>query len=105
LGQWRWATILSFGEAAVSLRGSFGEGLLARMMKDDAKARAAFSKARVEQEKVMQAKPDYAPAICVVGLIDPELGSGIGNWGQVKFASAAKESHIRFAVPQCAAKH
>jgi hypothetical protein len=36
------------GEAAVSLRGSFGEGLLAPMMKDDAKARAAFSKARAE---------------------------------------------------------
>jgi tetratricopeptide (TPR) repeat protein len=45
------------------------------MVKDDPKAHAAFSKARVEQEKVVQAQPDYAPAICVAGLIDAALGN------------------------------
>ena len=53
---------------------SFGEGLLARVMKDEAKARAAFSKARTEQEKIVQAQPEYGPALCVLGLIDAALG-------------------------------
>ena len=38
---------------------SFGEGLLTRVMKDEVKARAAFSKARAEQEKLVQAQPEY----------------------------------------------
>ncbi len=61
-------------DAAVILSRSFGEGLLARAMKDEAKARAAFSKARAEQEKIVQAQPDYGPALCVLGLIDAALG-------------------------------
>jgi len=43
-------------------------------MKDEAKARAAFSKARTEQEKIVQAQPEYGPALCVLGLIDAALG-------------------------------
>jgi TolB-like protein/Flp pilus assembly protein TadD len=61
-------------DAAVILRRSFGEGLLPRVMKDEAKARAAFSNARAEQEKIVQAQPDYGPALCVLGLIDAALG-------------------------------
>ena len=61
-------------DAAVILSRSFGEGLLARVMKDEAKARADFSKARAEQEKIVQAQPDYGPALCVLGLIDAALG-------------------------------
>ena len=63
-----------WADAAVILSRSFGEGLLARVMKDEAKARAAFSKARAEQEKIVQAQPDYGPALCVLGLIDAALG-------------------------------
>ncbi len=63
-----------WGDSAVLLSRSFGEGLLARMMKDEAKARTAFSKARAEQEKIVQAQPDYGPALCVLGLIDAALG-------------------------------
>jgi TolB-like protein/Tfp pilus assembly protein PilF len=63
-----------WGDGAVYLRRSFGEGLLARMMKDEARARAAFTKARLEQEKIVQAQPDYGPALCVLGLIDAALG-------------------------------
>jgi adenylate cyclase len=58
----------------VILSRSFGEGLLARMMKDEARARAAFTKARLEQEKLVQAQPDYGPQLCVLGLIDAALG-------------------------------
>ena len=52
----------------------FVEGLIARMTKDDQKARAAFTAARVEQEKIVQAQPNYGPALCVLGLIDARLG-------------------------------
>ncbi len=58
----------------ILLRPRFGEGLLARMMKDETKAHAAFTAARAEQEKVVQAQPEYGPALCVLGLIDAALG-------------------------------
>ena len=62
-----------FGDM-VSLNRSFGEGLLARMTKDETKARAAFAAARTQQEKVVQAQPNYGPALCVLGVIDAGLG-------------------------------
>jgi tetratricopeptide (TPR) repeat protein len=65
---------LCWGDEHINLSRSFGEGLLARMIKDEAKARTAFSKARAEQEKILQAQPGYAPALCVLGLIDAALG-------------------------------
>ncbi len=64
-----------WSEDTIQLRRSFGEGLLARITKDDARTRAAFSAARAEQEKIVQAQPDYAPALCVLGLIDAALGA------------------------------
>jgi TolB-like protein/tRNA A-37 threonylcarbamoyl transferase component Bud32/Tfp pilus assembly protein PilF len=50
------------------------EGVIARMTKDDGNARAAFSAARAQQEKTVQAEPNYGPALCVLGLIDAGLG-------------------------------
>jgi len=61
-------------ERAITLSHSFGEGLLARMTKDEARARTAFEKARAEQEKIVQAQPDFGPTLCVLGLIDAALG-------------------------------
>ena len=58
----------------ILLSRSFGEGLLARMTKDEARARTAFEAARAQQEKIVQAQPDYGPALCVLGLIDAALG-------------------------------
>ena len=58
----------------IQLSRSFGEGLLARMTKDEARARTAFEAARAQQEKIVQAQPDYGPALCVLGLIDAALG-------------------------------
>lgn len=52
----------------------FVEGLIARMIKDDEKAHAAFTAARAEQEKIVNAQPNYGPAVCVLGLIDAALG-------------------------------
>jgi tetratricopeptide (TPR) repeat protein len=63
-----------WGEDTIQLSHSFGEGLLARMVKDEARARTAFEAARAQQEKIVQAQPDYGPALCVLGLIDAALG-------------------------------
>jgi TolB-like protein/class 3 adenylate cyclase/Tfp pilus assembly protein PilF len=63
-----------WGEGEINLSRSFGEGLLARMTKDEARARTAFEAARSQQEKIVQAQPDYSPALCVLGLIDAALG-------------------------------
>jgi len=62
-----------WGEGAIYLSRSFGEGLLARMTKDETRARTAFEAARAQQEKIVQAQPDYGPALCVLGLIDAAL--------------------------------
>ena len=63
-----------FGIDAIRLTRSFGEGLIARMSKDEVKARLAFTAARAEQEKIVAAQADYGPAVCVLGLIDAYLG-------------------------------
>jgi serine/threonine protein kinase/tetratricopeptide (TPR) repeat protein len=59
---------------AVQFSRPFVEGLLARMTQDDSKARSAFVAARAEQEKTIQAQPNYGPPLCVLGLIDAALG-------------------------------
>jgi serine/threonine protein kinase/Tfp pilus assembly protein PilF len=61
-------------DGTVHLNRSFVEGLIARMTKDEAKARAAFTVALVDQEKVVQAQPNYAPPRCALGLIYAALG-------------------------------
>jgi TolB-like protein/class 3 adenylate cyclase len=58
----------------ILLSRSFGEGLLTRMTKDEARARTAFEADRAQQEKIVQAQPDYGPTLCVLGLIDAALG-------------------------------
>ncbi len=63
-----------WSEGVIRLSRSFGEGLLARMTKDEARARTAFEAARAQQEKIVQEQPDYGPALCVLGLIDAALG-------------------------------
>jgi TolB-like protein/class 3 adenylate cyclase len=64
----------TFGGDAVQFHRAFGEGLVARMTKDEAKARSAFAAARAQQAQLVQAQPGYGPAICVLGLIDAGLG-------------------------------
>ena len=63
------------GEGPIQLSHTFGEGLLARMTKDEARARTAFEAARTEQEKIVQTQPDYGPPLCVLAMIDAGLGS------------------------------
>ena len=61
-------------DEALQFSRAFVEGLIARMMKDEEKARSAFTAARAEQEKIIRAQPDYGPPMCVLGLIDAALG-------------------------------
>jgi tetratricopeptide (TPR) repeat protein len=63
-----------YGNDGVKLSRAFMEGVIARMTNDHQKAMAAFTVARAEQEKLVQAHPDNAPALCVLGLIDAALG-------------------------------
>ncbi|PYK20394.1 MAG: hypothetical protein DME55_02380 [Verrucomicrobia bacterium] len=69
----------SFGETpltdyAVHANRPLIEGVLARLAKDEDKARAAFTAARTLQERAVQDEPDYGPPLCVLGLIDAALG-------------------------------
>src|SRR5436189_664653 len=63
-----------FGPDAVHFTRPFVEGVIARMTNDEQKAQLAFTAARAEQEKIVQAEPDYGPALCVLGVIDAALG-------------------------------
>ena len=58
----------------VQFHRAFVEGLIARMTNDERKAQLAFAAARSEQEKIVQAHPDFGPAWCVLGMIDAGLG-------------------------------
>jgi len=53
---------------------AYAEGLVARIKGDDDSARAAFSAALAEQEKVVRAQPDDGGALCFLGLINAALG-------------------------------
>jgi serine/threonine-protein kinase len=62
------------GTDAIHFTRSFVEGVIARMTSDEHKAQLEFTAARTEQEKTVQAQPDYGPAWCVLGVIDAALG-------------------------------
>ncbi len=64
----------TYGNETEKLSPRFMEGLIARMTKDEEKAHSAFTAARAEQEKIVQAQPNYGPALSVLGLIDAALG-------------------------------
>jgi serine/threonine protein kinase/Tfp pilus assembly protein PilF len=64
-------------QTPVEFTRAYAKGLVARMKGDEDGARAAFSAARTEQEKVVRAQPDdftQSSALCFLGLIDAALG-------------------------------
>ncbi|PYL80764.1 MAG: hypothetical protein DMF23_15660 [Verrucomicrobia bacterium] len=54
---------------------SWCEGVAARMRGDTAAAHAAFAKTRAETAKLIADQPDYAEALCVLGMADAALGN------------------------------
>ena len=62
-----------WSEDAIPLSHSFGEGLLARMTKNEVRARTAFEAARTQQKKIVQTQPDYGPPLCVLAMIEAAL--------------------------------
>jgi serine/threonine-protein kinase len=64
----------NYGNDIIRFNRPFVKGLIARMTNDDKKAFSAFTAARAEQQKIVWAHPDDAPALCVLGLIDAALG-------------------------------
>jgi TolB-like protein/class 3 adenylate cyclase/Tfp pilus assembly protein PilF len=61
-------------DVGIPFPNSWCEGLAARMRGDQPAARAAFTNARKEVEKMVQNQPDYADGLCALGLIDAALG-------------------------------
>ena len=64
----------AYTDEAVTFSRPFMEGVIARMTNDAEVARAAFTTARVEQQKILQAHESYGPPLSVLGLIDAALG-------------------------------
>jgi TolB-like protein/class 3 adenylate cyclase/Tfp pilus assembly protein PilF len=53
---------------------SWCEGLVARLRGDRSAAQKAFLQARTEIQEILRQQPDYAEALCVLGLVDAALG-------------------------------
>jgi eukaryotic-like serine/threonine-protein kinase len=51
------------------------EGLAARFRDDQPAARSAFTKARKELDQTVRDQPDYAAALCALGVVDAALGN------------------------------
>jgi serine/threonine-protein kinase len=54
---------------------SWCEGVVAQLRGDKAAARAAFTNARAEGAKLVAEQPNYAEALCVLGMADAALGN------------------------------
>jgi serine/threonine protein kinase/Flp pilus assembly protein TadD len=63
-----------FSDEVIQFNRPFLEGVVARMANDDVAARSAFTAARAQQNKAIQAGPNYGPPLCVLGLIEAALG-------------------------------
>jgi tetratricopeptide (TPR) repeat protein len=77
-----------FTDEAVNFSRAFVDGVIARMTKDEDKAQLAFTAARAEQEKIVEAQPNYGPPLCVLGLIDAALGRKEEAIGEGRRAAA-----------------
>jgi TolB-like protein/tRNA A-37 threonylcarbamoyl transferase component Bud32 len=54
---------------------SWCEGLAARLSGDESAARSAFNKAREQVQQIVREQPDYAEALCALGVLDAVLGN------------------------------
>jgi len=98
----------SVGGVTIKFSPQFLQGLIARMTKDDPRATAAFTAARVEQQKLADADPDDAGALSVLGLIDAALGRKEealrAGWRAVELLPLEKDARSGRGVIVCLAK-
>ncbi len=98
----------SVGTEKVKYSPRLMEGLVGRMAKDDAKAHAAFTAARAEQEKLVRANPDDAGTLCILGLIDAALGRKEEalreGWRAVELLPVEKDARSGPAMIVCLAR-
>ncbi len=59
----------------IAFPNSWCQGLVARLRGDEPAARAAFANARKELEQIVREQPDYAAALCAIGVVDAALGN------------------------------
>jgi len=64
----------TYGPDAILFSPKFGQGFVAKLRGESAGAEAAFIAARAQQEKLIASQGEYAPALCVLGMIDAALG-------------------------------
>ena len=62
-------------DGSVPFPKSWCEGLVARLRADQPAARAAFTNARKELEKIVRDQPDYAEALCALAVTNAALGN------------------------------
>ena len=65
---------VDMGRGSMPFSMAYLEGLIARMKGDRARAHAAFTAARMQEEQAVRARPDYGPPLCALGLMDAALG-------------------------------
>jgi len=98
----------SVGTEKVKYSPRLMEGLVGRMAKDDAKAHAAFTAARAEQEKLVRANPDDAGTLCILGLIEAALGRKEEalreGWRAVELLPVEKDARSGPAMIVCLAR-
>ena len=59
----------------ITFPNSWCQGLVARLRGDEPAARDAFANARKELEQIVREQPDYAAALCAIGVVDAALGN------------------------------
>jgi tetratricopeptide (TPR) repeat protein len=62
-------------EESIPFPCNWWKGLLARTRGDEPTAREAFTNARKELEQILRHQPDYAQALCALGVVDATLGN------------------------------
>jgi TolB-like protein/predicted Ser/Thr protein kinase/Tfp pilus assembly protein PilF len=62
-------------DESIPFPNSWCEGLVARLRGDEPAARTAFINARAELERTLRDQPDYAAALCALGVVDAALGN------------------------------
>jgi tetratricopeptide (TPR) repeat protein len=62
-------------EESIPFPCNWWKGLVARIRGDEPTARDAFTNARKELEQLVSHQPDYAQALCALGVVDAALGN------------------------------